>query len=117
MLVRRGHPAGVDVHACGGCGGHFVSYETMVRLEAFGRGKSSPHEVARRAYDRARDEVTCAKCGGDTARRKWGVEGLTFVDVCVDFDCRGVWLDESELEAVSGASAFTPPEAPSTHER
>ena len=117
MLVRRGHPAGVDVHACGGCGGHFVSYESMVRHEAFGRGKSSPHEVARRAYDRARDEVTCAKCGGDTARRKWGVEGLTFVDVCVDFDCRGVWLDESELEAVSGASAFTPPEAPSSHER
>lgn len=105
-LVPRSHRAGVVVHVCGGCDGAFVTYEAMLRLEEAGRGKTTGRDHARRAFERPSGEVACARCGGAAARRKWGVSGLVFVDVCVDIDCRGVWLDAGELEAISGTAAL-----------
>jgi len=101
-LERRVHASGAELFACGGCGGHFVPYEGMLRLEAAGRGKSSAAEMARRAFAPPSEPIACARCGEATTRRTWGVVGTTYVDVCTDFDCRGVWLDKGELEAIAG---------------
>lgn len=102
-LAPRVHAAsGATVHACGGCGGHFVTYETMLALEKARTEKLSGSAVARQAFERPSPPVRCARCGGETTRRKWGVYGVVFVDVCDDYDCRGVWLDEGEVERLSG---------------
>jgi Zn-finger nucleic acid-binding protein len=100
-LTTSTHASGAPVLGCPSCGGHFVEYADMLRLESSGKGADRA-AIARRAFADARGPVTCAKCGGATARREWSIGTLTYVDVCVDFDCRGVWLDEGELEAIAG---------------
>ena len=75
----------------------------MLLLERAGRGKVSGAEIARRAFAETRGPVVCAKCGGETTRREWSIGTLTYVDICTDFDCRGVWLDAGELEAIAGS--------------
>jgi predicted RNA-binding Zn-ribbon protein involved in translation (DUF1610 family) len=100
-LTPATHASGAPVFGCPACGGHFVEYANMLRLESSGK-RADGSAVARRAYAGARGAVVCAKCGGETARREWSIGTLTYVDVCVDFDCRGVWLDAGELEAIAG---------------
>ena len=41
--------------------------------------------------------MKCPKCGGDLVEKEQGQE----VDVCPD--CNGMWLDNGELEMISGA--------------
>ena len=66
----------------------------MLALEKARTEKLSGSAMARQAFERPSAPVRCARCGGETTRRKWGVYGIVFVDVCDDYDCRGVWLDE-----------------------
>lgn len=102
-LVESTHEAsGAIVHTCRACGGQFVSYEGMLALEAARSKRITSGELARVAYERPKTPVRCARCGGETTRRKWGVHGIVVVDVCDDYDCRGVWLDEGEVERLSG---------------
>ncbi len=96
------HRTGAVVSRCGGCGGHFVEHAALLQIERGCTTKVSRDSIARRAFSETRGPVCCAKCGGETTRREWSIGTLVYVDVCTDFDCRGVWLDEGELEAIGG---------------
>lgn len=101
-LTTTTHASGAPVFGCPSCGGHFVEYADMLRLERSAGGRVDRRAVARRGFAEARGPVACVKCGGETTRREWSIGTLTYVDVCADFDCRGVWLDAGELEAIAG---------------
>ncbi len=93
---------------CRACGGHFIPYDVLRRIAEepqsgrTRRGESRIRDAARQAYAIPKGPVACARCGGETTRRRWGINGTTYVDVCIDFDCRGVWLDVGELESIAG---------------
>ncbi len=66
-----------------------------------GRGTNTA-EMARRAAAPGGRAIACPECGSETTRREWRFSTLVFVDICIE--CRGVWLDGGELEAIDGTS-------------
>lgn len=102
-LAPETHRAGVSFMRCPACRGAFVAYEAMQTIDAFGRDarrKVSTAEMARRAAGRGDTAIACPSCASETTRREWSFSTLVFVDVCIE--CRGVWLDGGELEALDG---------------
>jgi Zn-finger nucleic acid-binding protein len=99
-LAPERHAAGVDIARCPSCGGVFVAHDDLRTIEdrGFRRGAPDASVVARRAYAKATPAVVCPSCGGEATRRQWGFSSLVMVDVCIE--CRGVWLDHGELEAI-----------------
>lgn len=98
-LIPEKHPSGVEIHRCTRCGGAFVpSYDDVWKIHSKG-AKRSAAEIAKRGYAAAGKKIRCVACGGETTSREWSFGTLVFVDVCIE--CRGVWFDGGELEALS----------------
>ncbi len=105
-LEPHPHPSGVTVLVCRSCRGALAAYDALVEVESFGRAKNdraTAAAIVQRAYAAPTEPISCARCGGETTRRQWGIATLVFVDICLDFDCRNVWLDAGELEAIGSA--------------
>ncbi len=102
-LVPERHASGADIARCPSCRGAFASHEAMKTVDTFGyeaRGRASALEIMRRASTGPMPRIVCPACAGETTRREWSFSTLVFVDVCVE--CRGVWMDGGELEAIDG---------------
>lgn len=87
------------IQRCPSCRGAFVEYDDLKTIENRGSGMSRSDARAR-AWDPPTEEIACPSCQSETTRREWSIGTLLFVDVCIE--CRGVWLDPGELEAISG---------------
>lgn len=106
-LVDEIHAAQVTIARCPSCRGAFASHEAMHAIDDQGRkrGRGSPNtaEMARRAAAPAGRRISCPDCSSETTRREWSFSTLVFVDVCIE--CRGVWMDGGEVEAIDGTAA------------
>lgn len=105
LLVAEPHVAGVEIARCPSCRGAFVAHDAMKAIDTFGydkRGGVSTFEMARRASGTPTKAIRCPACDEETTRREWSFNTLVMVDICVD--CRGVWLDGGELEALDGSA-------------
>jgi len=106
------HAAGVEIECCESCGGVFLDHGELQKIQDAARGKGASYEAPtrlQRVYARAErrgpgvdpeetEEIRCPACGGEMASRNWGFGSEVTVDTCIE--CRGVWLDEGELEAL-----------------
>jgi Zn-finger nucleic acid-binding protein len=103
-LVAEPHPAKVTIARCPSCTGAFASHEAMNAIDSYGRergrGRTTGAEMARRAAAPGGRTITCPDCNSETTRREWSFSTLVFVDICIE--CRGVWMDGGELEALDG---------------
>lgn len=104
-LVTEQHPARVTVARCPSCAGAFASHDAMNAIDDHGRSaraRTTSAEMARRAAAPGGRAISCPECNSETTRREWSFSTLVFVDICIE--CRGVWLDGGELEALDGTS-------------
>jgi Zn-finger nucleic acid-binding protein len=108
------HAAGVEIDGCNACGGIFLDHRELEKIQDAARaGKTtSSFDAApriQRVYERARENaeqavtgepeaLRCPSCSGEMAEREWGFSTDVMVDTCIE--CRGVWLDFGELEAL-----------------
>jgi Zn-finger nucleic acid-binding protein len=103
-LVLETHPAGVTLARCPSCAGAFAAHEAMNALDGYGRergrGRTTTAEMARRAAAPGGRAIVCPECSSETTRREWSFATLVFVDICIE--CRGVWMDGGEVEALDG---------------
>ena len=113
-LLQVVHPTGARYARCESCEAAFFDRDELVALEGRlrhpgvgGRKPLDPRELLARAYASAHrpegsgEETvprSCPACDGALIPREWGIGSLVFVDTC--FECRGVWLDPGELEAL-----------------
>jgi Zn-finger nucleic acid-binding protein len=112
-LEKIAHDAGVEIDRCSGCSGVFLDHRELEKIQDAardGRTKAAhvPMTRVQRVYERARDTaesrdeepkaMTCPSCGGEMAERNWGFGSEVMIDTCIE--CRGVWLDFGELEAL-----------------
>ncbi len=106
-LVHKTYEENVQVDACPDCGGMWLDPRELEQIqETFGHDYSrelaqSP-DLGGRAYEMAkaksRPEVACPKCHLTMERREHGGASQVLIDVCTQ--CRGVWLDKGELQAL-----------------
>lgn len=108
------HEAGVEIDRCSGCGGVFLDHGELAKIQnAASQGDTkqtvAPTTTIQRVYARGRERgagtdheaavaLVCPACGGEMAGRNWGFGSEVMVDTCIE--CRGVWLDFGELEAL-----------------
>lgn len=115
-LVPEQHPAGITLDRCPSCRGAFLEHGELERVEAHLRehrrgAKLRGIDYLRRAYEHARHPEgapelerpprDCPACDQVMFEREWGIGTFVRVDVCLD--CRGVWLDPGELEALEAS--------------
>ncbi len=113
--LRPEHPTLVDekraegplTARCPNCGGAFLAAGALQAIENAVRRKASVdgREMLRRAFARPHQEaeeekppLRCPSCNDEMIEREWSIGTLVFVDVCLE--CRGVWVDGGELEAL-----------------
>ena len=110
-LVDEKRPEGPVVARCPSCGGAFLAPGALQSIEiAVQRQKSrvDGRELLRRAFARPHQQqdeeeaekplLRCPSCNDEMIEREWSTGTLVFVDVCLE--CRGVWVDGGELEAL-----------------
>lgn len=97
-LVEEEHRAGPKIQRCPSCRGAFVEYEDLKTIDSKAARGAATAGASRRAWDPPTEPIACPSCQGETTRREWSIGTLLFVDVCIE--CRGVWLDPGELEAI-----------------
>lgn len=114
-LERVAHAAGVEIDHCKGCGGTFLDHGELEKIQIAARKTTSKIQAPsreQRVWARAqshayvvgqepREEpapLVCPACGGEMAERDWGFGSEVTIDTCIE--CRGVWLDFGELEAL-----------------
>lgn len=108
-LVHEKHPSTLEIDRCPACGGVWLDPGKMARAEDLarkrGRKDAEPMAIAdlfRRTYQNARRKgehrtaVDCPACGEVMFEREWIPGSEVRVEVCMG--CRGVWLDEGELD-------------------
>lgn len=104
-LVSERHASGATIERCPSCRGAFATHEAMATVDTFGfaeRRRTSPLVIMRRAAAGPTPRITCPACAEETTRREWSFGTLVMVDICVE--CRGVWMDGGELEAIDGTA-------------
>jgi Zn-finger nucleic acid-binding protein len=101
------HGAGVQLDACGCCGGVFLDHGEMQALERFHRerGEGTGDRAAlafQQSYRRARApeqaEAKCPRCGDDLFERDWSMTYKVGIEVCIG--CRGVWVTSDALDTL-----------------
>ena len=112
-LEAIAHEAGVELDCCRGCGGIFLDHGELAKIQtAAANGITKPTRVPttalQRIYARAREHgagtngeaaaLGCPSCAGEMAARNWGFGSEVMIDTCIE--CRGVWLDFGELDAL-----------------
>lgn len=108
-LVRELHPSTLEIDRCPSCGGIWLAPGELERAEALARkrGKKSADaaviaDLFRRTYVNARrkgehrEAIDCPACDEVMFEREWLYGSQVKVEVCMG--CRGVWLDEGELD-------------------
>jgi Zn-finger nucleic acid-binding protein len=109
-LSTEKHPSGLTIDRCTTCGGVWLDPGEMEQAERIARerGKGRKDEgvviadLYRRTYDNARraqqerPPIDCPACGDPMFEREWIYGSALRVEVCMS--CRGVWLDEGELD-------------------
>jgi Zn-finger nucleic acid-binding protein len=89
---------GRTIQRCPSCRGAFVEYEELKTIESKAGAGAAAAGAGRRAWDPPTEPIVCPSCQSETTRREWSIGTLLFVDVCIE--CRGIWLDSGELEAI-----------------
>ena len=113
-LIHHRYEDTVEVDRCGDCGGMFLDPGELNRIQEVTENdyrdeiQGAPDLIGgahRAALAKAKPSIRCPKClvDGDSEsvemeRREHGYTSQIFVDVCPQ--CRGVWLDAGEIEAL-----------------
>lgn len=105
VLVEATYEADIAVDECPKCQGRWLDHGELERIQEtverdHGRALSERTEWSNLAYDVARDmseaALPCPECGEDMERQEYARTSQVVIDVCPE--CRGVWLDQGELE-------------------
>jgi Zn-finger nucleic acid-binding protein len=106
-LIETRYEADVEVDQCPTCRGIFLDEGELRRIQDaverdYRREKNEAPEHTARAYDaavaRSEAALPCPDCGGEMEREEYAHTSQVYIDVCPE--CRGVWLDAGELEAI-----------------
>lgn len=92
---------GVPIHTCPECGGEWVEGKRLRMIERRRHVEIPRHAgaaVERPARERAR---VCPGCGMVMQKARYGKQHDIILDQCAQ--CKGIWLDRGELEAVQAA--------------
>ena len=107
-LARESHPSKLEIDRCPSCGGLWLARSMMERADDLARMRGQgpdPAAIAdlfRRTYANARRKgehrpaIDCPACGEVMFEREWILGSEVRVEVCMG--CRGVWLDEGEID-------------------
>jgi Zn-finger nucleic acid-binding protein len=106
-LESRDYEASIQVDECSSCGGRFLDQGELSKIQETverdysDRLKNLPDLVGSAhaaALASSKPPIECPKCSVAMERREHGYTSQILVDVCPQ--CRGVWLDRGELEAL-----------------
>ncbi|MBK6696716.1 MAG: zf-TFIIB domain-containing protein [Myxococcales bacterium] len=104
-LLDERHASGATLHRCKSCFAVFAPHGSLELVESHARDLARVRvpdgEMVRRAFAPTRPSraaIRCPACDGEMNEREWRTATLVFVDVCAE--CRGVWLDPEEFEAL-----------------
>lgn len=106
-LVRQTYEANIEVENCQQCGGMWLDQRELESIQA-----SREHDYKREinqfpnlvgqayamALAKTKPATQCPRCGQAMERREHGGCSQVLIDVCPH--CRGVWLDQGEIEAL-----------------
>ncbi len=92
---------GLPIHTCPACGGEWVEGKCLRAIERRRHVEVPDH--ADDAVERPAREVArvCPACGVVMQKARYGKQRDIILDQCGQ--CRGIWLDRGELEAVQAA--------------
>lgn len=115
-LERIKHIAGVEIDHCPSCSGVYLDHRELEKIQDAAASHAPelvPPTREQRVWARARENarpldgiaatdeaspLVCPSCGGEMAERDYGFGSEVSIDTCIE--CRGVWLDFGELEAL-----------------
>lgn len=107
MLFPQAYEGEVYTDACPKCKGMFLDRGELEKIEEVHERDYSemmsrlPDLVAgafERARQRAEGEIACPKCGSDMETREYAYCSQVMINKCPE--CRGIWLDGGEAEAL-----------------
>ena len=108
ILAREAHPSRLEIDRCPSCGGLWLAPGVMQRADDLARQRgngldpTAMADLLRRIYANARragehrPAIDCPSCGEVMFEREWIIGSEVRVEVCMG--CRGVWLDEGEID-------------------
>jgi len=106
-LEPETYEADIEVDICGECRGMWLDQGELERIQAtverdYSAELGQVPDKTRRAYQAARQmggkDLSCPKCEGAMSKVEHGYCSQIVVDVCPS--CRGIWLDQGELQAL-----------------
>ena len=107
--LRTTEYEGLKIETCPGCAGEWLDdgelkHVVKAREVRFDEGeRQALAQAAKITGVRVQDEdrdLQCPKCGGATDAINYGGDTGIIIDRCTQ--CRGIWLDQGELEHVQG---------------
>lgn len=105
LLVETGYEADILVDECPVCGGRWLDAGELERIQQtvekdHRKDLEERPEWSNLAYDVSREmseeRLPCPDCGEEMARIEYARVSQVVVDLCPE--CRGLWLDQGELE-------------------
>ncbi len=106
-LVREIYEANIEVEKCPDCGGMWLDYQELEQIQGtlehdYTDELQQLPDLVGNAYAmalaRSRPELQCPRCDRTMERREHGGCSQVLIDVCPQ--CRGIWLDKGELQAL-----------------
>ena len=106
-LARQRYEADIDIDKCPECGGIWLDHKELERIQDTREHDYSDEikqipNLVNQAYAmalaRSKPTVQCPSCGQEMERREHGSCSQVMIDVCSS--CRGIWLDNGEINAL-----------------
>ncbi|GAB4185828.1 MAG: hypothetical protein Kow00108_23280 [Calditrichia bacterium] len=104
-LVKRIYEANVEIDECPQCKGVWLDEGELEKIQEISDNdysdelKKMPDYIGNAfdmAKDRREENRVCPKCNQSMDRREYGYCSQVMIDVCPS--CRGIWLDNHELQ-------------------
>lgn len=97
---------GTAVESCAGCGGQWIGQpqlkeiiDTHERTRDLKQLRALEHTSVRGiVLAQARESLSCPRCAKEMETFQYGADSGILLDRCKD--CRGIWLDQGEIEKV-----------------
>ncbi|MGM0597761.1 MAG: zf-TFIIB domain-containing protein [Myxococcota bacterium] len=106
-LENQIYEKNIEIDKCPKCGGVWLDPGELEAIqEAYEKDHSGTlsqqPEYSRKAYEmelqKNLPDLDCPKCGTEMIKKEYGLSSQIIIDTCLD--CRGIWLDKGELEAL-----------------
>ena len=106
-LEKELYEADIEVDRCSKCSGVWLDHGELEKAQEatehdYSQERRRLPDLVNREYllalERARPQLSCPACARDMERREHGHVSQILIDVCPS--CRGIWLDQGEMEAL-----------------